>query len=129
MTTAYGYARALYELQETGTGEPSAYATKLLQLLERKGYTKLLPDILREFERITDSARDDATLTLTCARTKDLAKYRDKLKEHFGHSGKAFTKELIDDTLIGGYVLRNGDTVVDASYKNKLLLLYRSVIA
>lgn len=125
---AHNYALALYELTKDTTAKPAVVVSDLVKLLKHKGHVKLLPDILREFEKVIDSARDEATMVLTCAKKSDLAKYKNKLKEHFGHSGGSFTKEEVDDTLIGGYVIRSGDTILDGSYKRKLLLLYRSAL-
>ena len=129
MNLGANYAHALYDLQKNQKLSADAAVSKLVKVLKSKGHLKLLPSIVAEFERILGLGRDTETMTITCARKEDFDKYRSELKNHLGHSDASFTEEKIDETIIGGFILQKGETVVDGSYKKKLLLLYQNAIA
>lgn len=129
MVIAQAYAHALYTLTQDdhGRNEQSTFEN-FVALLKKKGHIKLLPNILTSFEALLNSKRDETTLVMTCARKKDFAKFRAEFKEHFTHqdTDTSFTEEIIDNSIIGGFIIKRGDIVVDASYKKKLLTLYQS---
>ena len=129
MSLAKAYAHALYDLQKGVSLSSDAAVSKLIKVLKNKGHIKLLPSIVSEYENILNTGRDKNTMSISCARESDFQKYEDQIKEHLGYIKAEFTEELLDETLVGGYVLQRGETVVDGSYKKKLLLLYQSAIA
>jgi len=129
MNLASGYAYALYELRKNKNLSSEEVVSKLIGTLKSKGHVKLLPQIINEFEKITDKGRDKVTTTLACAREKDFVKYRNKLEEYSTDGDTGFTEEIVDDTLIGGFVIQKDDVIVDGSYKKKLLLIYRNATA
>ena len=129
MSLAAGYAHALYDLQKGQGLSSEAAVSKLIKVLKAKGHIKLLPTIVTEFEKILTIGRDEDTLSITCARKEDFKKYQGALKEHLGHSDAEYTEEVVDDTIIGGFILKKGETIIDGSYKKKLLLLYQNAIA
>ena len=121
------YAQALLELSKEKS--PKEATDNLIALLKEKGHSSLLPSILEEYLKASERERDSETIVLTIAKTKDASKFKAELQEHMEHSDAAFTKEVVDETIIGGYILEKGEMVIDASYKKKLLLLYQSAIA
>jgi F0F1-type ATP synthase delta subunit len=129
MSLEAGYAHALYELQKGQGLSADAAVSKLMKVLKGKGHVKLLPRIVAEFEKILDMGRNEDTITMTCAKEQDFKKYGEELKEHLGTTGSDFTKEVVDDTIIGGFILQKGEIIIDGSYKKKLLLLYQNAIA
>lgn len=129
MSLEAGYAHALYDLQKSRKLDGAAAVSKLIKVLKRKGHLKLLPRIVDEFEKILGLERNKHTMRLTCANETDFEKYKETLKEHFAHSGAEFTEEVVDENIIGGFVLEKGEVVIDGSYKKKLLLLYQSALA
>ena len=129
MKLASSYAHALYDLQKDQKTSADVAVSKLIKLLKYKGHIKLLPSIAEEFEKIIDVSRDESTMSITCAKEEDFKIHRGELQEHLGHSGSEYTKEVIDETIIGGFILRKGETIIDGSYKKKLLLLYQNAIA
>ena len=129
MNLAKGYAHALYDLEREGNLDADTAVSKLVQILKAKGHIRLLPSILSEYKETLEISRDKKTVILTCARESDFEKYRIELKEHLGHLNSDFTEEVVDDTIIGGYILQKEDSVIDASFKKKLLLLYQGATA
>lgn len=125
MVTADSYAEALYQLTQDEK-DSSKVVGNLIALLQKKGHMKLLPNILHSFEAKLAVGRDSQTLTFVCAREKDFEKFKNELTDHFEHADAKFTDQVIDDSIIGGYILKKDEVVVDASYKKKLLTLYQS---
>lgn len=131
MKLAEAYAYALYELSEevTGVTRDEEYIERFLVLLSKRGHSTLLPRILREYERIKERFTEKESNVLVCAKQSDIKRYSDEIKEHIQDTDSAEVEAQIDETLIGGYVFKSGEIVVDNSYKKMLLSLYRKSLA
>jgi len=92
-----------------------------LNLLLDKGREELLPDIIIYFMKYIDESKGilrgelRAAYPLSSEQKKSLKNQLDRI------TGKnVVMKEQIDSTLIGGFVIRMEDTVIDTSIKNQL---------
>lgn len=54
MTTASQYAKALYELISKNPSKHKEYAKNIQGVLQERGHSKLLPQILSELERLDE---------------------------------------------------------------------------
>lgn len=112
------YIKAL--LTSLKEGVDVAKAIKALEkAMQRRGYSRLLPAVLRA------AIRELAGSTLREGTRIILAKESD-YKRYAKVSPKATI--IIDDTLIGGYILEEGTIRTDNSYKRKLLDWYRAAV-
>ena len=117
METAY--AHALWNLVKKGM-KPAEALSSIVDMLKQKGRMALLPKIARAFERIANRESNRTSTTLFVAHEKDAKKamLESKVPE---------ADVLVDSTLIGGWRLIQGDTLIDASWKKHLLSMYNAV--
>lgn len=121
------YAHALYRSTKelTTKKEIVARVESLVDVLRTEGKMKALPGIVREYERI-QASHSAGNPTLTVAKEADTKRALAELKKHLENK-KADTQVVIDETLIGGWRYSDKDTLLDTSYKNALLELYRRI--
>ncbi len=110
------YAHALRKLAEGGIAPQDAVAA-VARALEARGRGGLLSRVGKAFARLAVRAARRKRKTLIVARESDAAAAR-------AASGFAEAETIIDDSLIGGWRLEEGDTLTDASYKKYLLDMY-----
>lgn len=98
--------------------------SNFLFLVVDKRREDILTDIIREYKNYADQARNiiDAEVRSAVQLTdKDFRELELKLSQATGK--KVRLKSVIDTSLIGGLIVRIGDTVIDGSVVKKLSLL------
>lgn len=99
-------------------------ARDFCRLLAEKHRLALLRDIAEEYRALADAAKGILRGTVTSASPLDdtaRATVQDKLEQK---AGKTLVLDFtVDETLLGGMVLKMGDYVMDASLKAQLLIL------
>jgi F-type H+-transporting ATPase subunit delta len=102
---------------------------RLLELLTDKRRLKLLPQIERLFRAQLNATNQIVTAKLIGSdplSESDIANVKARLTEHLG---KRLELEMsVDKSLIGGFVLRLGDQVIDGSLKGKLRTIEKSLM-
>lgn len=125
------YAKALREIEISGTIPEQKLVDQFLGILTQNGHAHMLPKILRSYERIRNKEEAQSTIAITSALPLSESEVQTLLKKDpFSNVLTASHKKVIrktDDTLIGGVVVRSGTTRYDASYKRMLLELYQSL--
>lgn len=93
--------------------------------MEKRGHGKLWRRVLRETARSAgkDTARTEQVITLACP--DDVAKHA----ENIAKVNAASARIAIDPSIVGGFILRDGFSRTDRSYKTALINLYRKVTA
>ncbi len=114
------YAQALWKAVESGKDPKSAVST-VVKMLEAQGRSDLLPRIVRALKRLEAKEKNSRT-KLYVAREQDAAHARHE-------SGAKDAEVLVDKTLIGGWRLEGKGTLVDNSFKNRLLDIYNKATA
>jgi F0F1-type ATP synthase delta subunit len=124
------YAQALFETIQSAQGakETTAFVDRLVELLKCAGKVKLLPSILREYERLENKHKHERPV-LTIARNSDATSAKKTAHEQFKDVLSDDALVQVDDTLIGGWRLSSRNVLVDRSYKAALLKLYRSIVS
>lgn len=94
---------------------------KFIHLMTKNGRETLFPLIAEEYIAKLNSIRKIIPMTLKSAEKLD-PKIKDKILKKLSNQldGSIELTEETDDALIGGFVIRMGDTRIDASVANQL---------
>jgi len=117
-------------LERVFKGRVSERVEALLGVLERHGRLTVLPSVIRSFRRRLNEKCGRVAMTLTTATPLDaaeLASIRASLAASLGVEPMLTTR--VDESLVGGAVLRVGDRVFDSSVRNQLDQLRRKIVA
>jgi len=107
-------------------GDTNNATTNLINTLITNKRIALLGDVANKYNHLYDALRDTQVAKVTTATplTKDLEKkVLAKVKELTGKSTEIMN--TVDESILGGFVLRVGDLQYDASIANKLNKLKR----
>lgn len=123
MSLAHAYAATI---RDSGK-PPKAFADQLIAFMRARGHLSLLPEIVRILERepavegvpvVTVATK--ASLETLSREIKDALAALDKKGEE--------VREVIDPRAVGGYSVRAGSKIIDASYRAALVSLYQNTI-
>jgi F-type H+-transporting ATPase subunit delta len=98
------------------------------RLLLRRGKTALGPQIREAFQELIDAAKGISHATVTSAvplSASDVSAITEKLTTLTG--GPVVVATAVDDTILGGLVVRIGDRLIDGSTKSKLVALKKQL--
>jgi F-type H+-transporting ATPase subunit delta len=107
-----------------------AKGTNFLKLLLEYGRVGVLPEIAEHFDALKANVENTVDVTVTSAAPISAAQKNaivKALQERLGRDIKLETQ--IDETLIGGAVIRAGDVVIDGSLRSRLTSLSNALIA
>lgn len=96
----------------------------LARLLLRRGRGSLAPQIQQAFQEILDEARGVSHAAVTTAvplSEDDLKAVERRLREITG--GDVVVEAHVDESILGGLIVRIGDRLIDGSTRSKLLAL------
>jgi F-type H+-transporting ATPase subunit delta len=96
----------------------------LARLLLRRGKTRLGPQINEAFQELVDASRGISHATVTSAvplTPEDVDAITRRLTETTG--GPVVVSTEVDQSILGGLVVRIGDRLIDGSTKSKLVAL------
>ncbi len=122
------YINAVVQLLLQGK-DVSTVLANLEKTLKTKGHMSIHVAILKAVITQLERTSKTTTSTITVARHADVAKLKEAIEASLEKIGGHRTHATIieDATLIGGYVATHGSKSIDASFKNKLVTLYRSI--
>jgi len=120
------YIQATIEMIQTGTAVEAVF-DGLKKSMQKKGHIRLYASVLHGVLRILETKKDIAVATVVVAKDADVQKYADTIKQTLISikAGDDFSTK-VDETIIGGVIVKNNNTIVDRSYKTVLTNLYRS---
>lgn len=101
-----------------------------LRLLLEYGRVSVLPEISDHFETLKANVENSVDVTVTSASEMSAAQQDEivaALKTRFGREVNLATE--IDESLIGGAVIRAGDVVIDGSLRSRLEGLANALVA
>jgi len=125
------YAEALYEaLEGKNQKEAEKVLARFYEVIKAHGHAGLLPLIPAELKKIEARKKSHREATLVTADTKSRTKWSHAY-DHYEKEGllpqEAIRRDVIDETLIGGYQIRTKDLLIDGSYKKSLVELYSKI--
>lgn len=118
------YARILLKLTDGQSGNDlDAALRSFVQYLHQEQALKKIPYILSEYERLAHEAAGTSPLNVTAAHelTTDAVQ---AIEKQFGGAIESVT---IDESLVGGVIVRKGNTILNASISKQLELLANSM--
>lgn len=122
------YVDAVTELLQNGS-DVSSVLKGLESALKAKGHTSLHAQILLAVQKKLEASSVQAVSQIVVAKESDATHFHKQIQaslEEIG--GKTDTSQVtIDTTLVGGYIASHQGKNIDASYKNKLVTLYRAI--
>ncbi len=104
--------------------------SNFLKLLLEYGRVGVLPEIAEHFDALKANVENTVDVTITAAAPVTAAQqkaFAKALEQRLGRDVRLETK--IDETLIGGAVIRAGDVVIDGSLRSRLSNLSNALIA
>ncbi len=129
MQVAKIYAKALYDLTKKARGEKQEKIfNNFVNLLKSKGHYSLMPLIFKHLKLLVEKDKLD-NIDLIVAKENDFEKYfkkADNFKKHF--YPKKEIKKVIDSSIVGGFIIKTKELMVDKSYKRSLINLYNNII-
>jgi F-type H+-transporting ATPase subunit delta len=110
-------------------GEIEPKAVSFLKVLGESKRLSLIPDIEKEYKTLMASKEGEKTVELLSPfvlSAEQQEKVTTSLKKRFGEN--LIIEAGVDESLIGGFLARSGDDVLDASIKGKLEKLSNQLI-
>lgn len=128
---ALWYAEALHQaLQGKDEKTAKGIIARFYQVVQERGHTGLLKRIPRELERVASRESGRHEVELVVAGEKGSAKWVHAY-DHYKKEGlfpkDAVRKDVIDETLVGGFQIRTKSLLIDGSYQRSLIELYRNI--
>jgi F-type H+-transporting ATPase subunit delta len=114
------YAQALYEaIADTAPKDQDKVIENFIEILKQKGDLPEYERIITAYEIYDKEQRGITEVEITTAGDTKLSKpLLDELNKLIGKDIEI--KEKVDSGIIGGIVVRAGDTLIDGSIKNQL---------
>lgn len=128
---AFHYARALEDLLKEEPKNEEEILRNFFETIEKNGHEHLLKKILRSFTRINQRNLKQSTIEVVTAKPIAETEVQKILKQSpfnkiltTSHKRVART---IDESIVGGIIVRTGSERVDQSYKRALTELYQHI--
>jgi F-type H+-transporting ATPase subunit delta len=117
-------------LERAFSGKLSPLTYNFLRLLHTRGKLRQLPAVLDAFEAIMDERLGKIEVDVFTAHKLDdgeLADVKNKVSQKLGRD--AVVHPYVDETLIGGMVLRIGDKLIDGSVRAQLDAMRKKLLS
>ncbi len=117
-------------IQKSFAGRTSQVFLNLLGVMNEKGRLPLIGQIAQAYQQMLDERQNRVRVEVTVAQTlneQELAEVQTRVGAALGKT--AIVEQRIDDSIIGGLVLRVQDKMMDASVKAQLEALRRQLLA
>ncbi len=126
--SAEQYASALFEaLSEVGPKDHNTVIENFITVLQKQNELEHYESIIEAYERLDKEKRGIQPATVTLAREMKLS--GELLEELNGLAKKKLEiTTQVDESIIGGVVIRMDDTLIDASVKTQLEQLKNSLL-
>jgi len=110
-------------------GELNPLALNLACLLVSKGRLRIAGDILQQYDRLVDAYHGIEHAQIVTAlplEEEDKQRLSRQLGEMMGR--KIVIDAQVDPSVVGGFIAKIGDTLIDASTRNRLETLRKSLV-
>lgn len=125
--TADIYAQAGYEALLGGM-TIAKVLSRLKEVLDARGHSSLYKVSLEGILARVEKAEAGEVAHVTVANKGAEKHFANELKQFLKEEGMEHSLIHIDETIIGGYIIEGNGKREDASYKNSLLTIYKSLV-
>lgn len=123
---AEDYAKALFgAISETSPKDHDKVLDNFVKILAQQGDQNLLPEIEGHYHRLEMENKGIKEVKVITANKVDQKELVSQLNKLLGKNIEV--KHKVDEGIIGGVVIRAGDTLIDASVKNSLQTLKKNL--
>ena len=126
------YAEALYlAVEKKSETERDAVLEKLRAVLVEHRHVRLLPAIVREYEKLVRKRSASVETTIRVARAGDRDAHLGRITEDVTTLDAVHLPEhvVIDEQVIGGYEVRAHGKRIDRTYRRMLNNLYSNLVS
>lgn len=120
------YITAILTLLSQGTAAPADVFSRLEKVLAARGHSRMFGGIVRGVERQLATLEKTLTPTLVVARATD-ATHPAVAGLLTALAATDAPRVVVDDTIVGGHILRFRNREVNRSYKHALVTLYQHI--
>lgn len=128
------YAEALYGALQgkdvKSENDSKKVFSRFRKVVFSRGHERLLSLVARELGKIMSREKDKNEVVLVTADNKSVSKWSHAY-DHYEKEGiipkGATRRDVVDETIVGGFQIRTKDTLIDGSYKKSLVELYRNI--
>jgi F0F1-type ATP synthase delta subunit len=125
------YAHALEELLKEQPGKETELVERLLIVVHENGHDHLLKKILRSFTKLHERDAKKSTIEVVTSSPITESEVQKLLKvdpyKRILLADHKHVKRTVDDTIVGGAIIRTGGQRIDQSYKRALIELYQHI--
>lgn len=117
-------------IERTFGGRTEGVVIAFLKLLNARNRLGQLPEIAKALKALLDARSGNVNVEVTVAQTlpdNELEDVRQQISRKLGKN--AVVTQKVDESIIGGLVLKIGDSLIDGSVKTQLQTLKRKMIA
>jgi len=124
------YAYALKTLERDSQKSTREIAHAFVSYMQAHGRRWWVPQVLRVYARLKKLEEKADAMSVRVARESDRDKLSAYIKSAATQMGASTQKECVsvDLSLIGGFIIEKDGKRLDASYKHKLVQLYKKLI-
>jgi F-type H+-transporting ATPase subunit delta len=129
--TSQQYASALYELVKgKGRKEAESSVSAFAKAVFENGDAKKIDSIIGNFIAVWNENEGILSLEITSAKElgKDLVNALKKSISEESGAKEIELKQEVDKSLLGGFILRGKDKIIDASVRTKLKMLKERMV-
>lgn len=125
------YAHALHQLLREHPTKEAELLKQTLKAVDENGHNHLLNKILRSFSRLEERSAKKNTIEVVTSvpiTEHDVQKIlkKDPYKKILSATHK-HVKRTVDNSIIGGVVVKTGGERIDTSYKRALIEIYQHI--
>ena len=121
------YTSAVIDVLESGV-KPDQVISNLTTALKAKGHQSLLPAVLREVLRRIESKTSTQVPLVYIAKEGQEKEYQPEIIASLKKLGcEQKPTYVVDETIIGGFIIIFNNKAIDNSYKSQLQTIYKNV--
>lgn len=123
------YVQALLASLDEGMQIDTALSG-LAATLKKNQHEKLLPSVLLEVLRVLEANKGELVAEVRVAKASDLQTLKSRIEatlQNLGVTRDTTVNEIVDETIVGGYVATYNFQEEDRSHKKVLKSLYESI--
>lgn len=129
MQNAQIYAELLDQMYTTNPQGIDAFMGSFVAYMNAKKLQKMLPAILKQFELIQERKKSGKGTTLIIRDNAALEQINKELAEYKASFNLEDLQVVTEKNIVGGFILKNKTSMIDASYRKALLALYTKLTA